>query len=315
MFADIQAFHAERRRADFGQFLAASAPLLQGTDGAFLQGAADCTAASDGGDFHLPALDNPVSPASAAPAISIPADVQDAIAAFKHERRKGGGKETAADDGSDDYDEGFLSADSFEPEPEITQPPGRKEVHPIPHPIRVPTAGLNGFELQIRELQSSNKIHRVTASKLDKLYRRHFSSGEFWWLDLGFESASAAFKSVPRVLQSVSKPGKGITFSSVKLAQPESENLASEFPHKIQQVVDSSKIPPHGWTSSKLAAEYQKHFKVSAEWWLTFGYSQAIEAFQSVPEILSQKPGKGTFFVPTQKGLLENAPLRESLNE
>ena len=37
VFTDIKAFQSERRRADFGQFLATSVPLLKGTDGAFLQ--------------------------------------------------------------------------------------------------------------------------------------------------------------------------------------------------------------------------------------------------------------------------------------
>ena len=50
-----------------------------------------------------------------------------------------------------------------------------------------------------------------SGTKVDTEYRQRFSFAEDWWRDLGFASASDAFKSIPEIL-AVTKSEKGTSF-------------------------------------------------------------------------------------------------------
>ena len=84
-----------------------------------------------------------------------------------------------------------------------------------------------------------------------------------------------------------------------------SECSFEQFSSRMRALVGASKIPPHGWTATKMDTQYRQRFAVNDNWWqqgLQFG--SASDAFKSIPDVLAVKKGAkigaGTFFIPKE---------------
>ena len=70
------------------------------------------------------------------------------------------------------------------------------------------------------------------------------------------------------------------------------------FSDRVHALIGASKIPPHGWTATKMDAQYRQRFSAPDKWWLALQFGSASDAFKSIPEILAVKDGGGNFFIP-----------------